>query len=214
MSIKFDINFHIRNGLVVKKLRYNIITALLLCIIILILSCSGLKYFGLGCAGKTECKTCRENESGLKHGVYFDDFKNINTASWFYRKDGLGFFKLTTDGLKLIVPEKTGNAAYSNADIHTRYDPLPYRYATAEFRLNNSGHAGGTRGWGFWDGIMDPKKSEIAWFYQHRGPFWDIRNDFYAITQGSGQRLDITRLDEDMILGLHEFCVEWRKHVV
>jgi hypothetical protein len=105
--------------------------------------------------------------------AWTDEFTGTNSRwDWAYQA-GTGFHRLIDRAelslVEIRITQQSNSWSYSDCSLHETSHP--YRSGTLEMRLKLSDDNGltddgkGTRGWGFWDGDVNPTTTDTVWFW-------------------------------------------------
>ena len=90
--------------------------------------------------------------------IHIDHF-NDQDPFWYWRTDGAGEYSINNNILELKILDNCNDSDYTNAEI---YDiPSHFQYKNIEMQVKSSNIVNDSRGWGFWNGQMDPNLSEF-----------------------------------------------------
>jgi len=145
--------------------------------------------------------------------LLYDDFSSADSY-WYWRIDGQASHTQTGTGFIFEVDESANAGEYSNSEIYESGANVPWYRNRAFIRIANPAVQVGSRGWGFWNGSMDPAQSVMAWFMYAEGDDNFIGDGFYACTQVCGEAPVMTLIDTIDLSSWHDYEIDWRSDQV
>ena len=148
--------------------------------------------------------------------IFEDNFNEKNVDNWHWRVDGNGYNIVENGIANFTIFDNATSNEYSNSEIYDHYNPegYPYYRNSIHFRLKNTALVNGSRGWGFWNGNMNPTQSVMAWFTRLKGNETYQNNGFYGVVQSLGQmptQINLTDY-ENTLLDWANYSIDWTEN--
>lgn len=145
--------------------------------------------------------------------LFKDDFNEKNSDYWYWRTDGNGYNTVENGIANFTIFNNATTNEYSNSEIynHSSSPEYPYFYSQLHMKLLNTALVNGSRGWGFWNGNMNPTQSTMAWFTRLKGNETYQNNGFYAVVQSFGQMPTMINLThyEYILVEWTNYSIDW-----
>ena len=138
-----------------------------------------------------------------------EEFQSFSPIRWWYDLAGHG--KVDIRGqLNLGLFAGASNTSYSNSAAVTRMNFFKKSFS---LKVKVTEFSPGSRGWGFWNGSMDPSQSAIAWFiYLESNPEYPL-NGFYAVVQKPGSIPQFFPLNPIILEQEHNYKIKWTNEI-
>ena len=151
--------------------------------------------------------------------IYEDEFNYMDDEHWYWLINGEGSQLLTPEyqGVSLNILNTANDTDYSNSailiddddDLSTYYKPFFQTHLQTYVKSENIDEYG-SRGWGYWNGNLNPYESEIAWFVYVNGPEGYPDSGFFTVTQSLGQAPVMNQISSSYLDQWHCYSIDWQ----
>lgn len=134
--------------------------------------------------------------------------KDANFYNWLTL--GTGQHVSSPNGVAFVIPKNSPPALYNDS---TLFGKQFFNKANLDMAVKSGPFAGGSRGWGFWNGEQDPMKAEFAIFIYSNGKGYNL-NGFYTLTKEKGKAIEAYPLPLAFLSKEHIYSVRWTANAV